>query len=141
MVLPATPLRSMPKERDDGAKLPGSCGMTMRATWKGSVIAESDRTVVVEGHHYFPIEDVSEAYLEQSDHHSICPWKGRASYFDVVVGGDRNRDAAWFYPKPSPLARKVKGRVAFWKGVDVFEVPESDESSTGSSRTEFQRGA
>lgn len=113
----------------------------MRATWKGSVIAESDRTVVVEGNHYFPIEDVNAANLEQSDHHSICPWKGRASYFDVVASGNRNRDAAWFYPKPSPLARKIKGRVAFWQGVDVFEVPESDDSSNRASRTEFRRGS
>ena len=68
----------------------------MRASWKGSVIAESDRTAVVEGNQYFPIENVNETNLEQSDHHTICPWKGRASYFNVVVDGERNRDAAWF---------------------------------------------
>ena len=113
----------------------------MRATWKGSVVAESDQTVVVEGNPYFPIEDVEETNLEPSDHHTICPWKGRASYFDVVVGGERNRDAAWFYPKPSPLARKVRGRVAFWKGVDVFEVPEGGDPPSRRSRTELERGA
>lgn len=112
----------------------------MRATWKGSVIAESDRTIVVEGNHYFPIEDVSESYLESSDHHSICPWKGRASYFNLVLDGERNRDAAWFYPKPTPLARKVKGRVAFWNGVEVSEVPGGAGSSPSSSRAAIRRG-
>jgi len=113
----------------------------MRATWNGSVIAESDRTIVVEGNHYFPIEDVNEEILEQSDRHSVCPWKGRASYYSVVVDGERNRDAAWFYPKPFPLARKVKGRVAFWNGVDVVEVPPGAESPSQPSPTEFRRGA
>jgi uncharacterized protein (DUF427 family) len=114
--------------------------MTMRATWQGSVIAESDRTIVIEGNHYFPLEDVNEDYLEGSDHHSICPWKGRASYFHVIVDGERNPDAAWYYPKPTPLARKVKGRVAFWHGVDVVEVPNSADASARSPRR-LRRGA
>lgn len=127
-------------ERDDRGELPGSWGMTMRATWQGSVIAESDRTVVVEGNHYFPLEDVNEAYLEGSGRHSICPWKGRASYFHVVVDGERNPDAAWYYPKPTPLARKVKGRVAFWHGVEVVEVPD-DADSSERSPDRLRRGA
>ena len=91
----------------------------MRATWNGAVIAESDETVVVEGNHYFPREGVREELLAPSDHTSRCPWKGKASYLDVVVGAARNPDAAWTYPKPWPLARRIRDRVAFWKGVQV----------------------
>lgn len=92
---------------------------TMQAVWNGALIAESSDTVVVEGNHYFPIDDVNAEFLEPSSHHSLCPWKGIASYYDVVVDGQVNRDAAWYYAKPSPAARKVKGRVAFWHGVHV----------------------
>lgn len=90
-----------------------------RAIWNGRVLAESDDTVVVEGNHYFPEGSLNKEYVRESDHHSLCPWKGVASYYDVVVDDQRNPDAAWYYPKPSLLARKVKGRVAFWKGVKV----------------------
>jgi uncharacterized protein (DUF427 family) len=94
----------------------------MQAVWKGTVIAESDDTVVVEGNHYFPLDAVNPDVLRPSSHHTVCPWKGVASYYDVAVGGEVNRDAAWYYPKPSPLARKVANRVAFWKGVKVRPV-------------------
>jgi uncharacterized protein (DUF427 family) len=91
----------------------------VRAVWNGAVLAESDRTVVVEGNHYFPPEDVNHAYLEPSPRRSICLWKGRASYYDAVVDGERNRAAAWCYPSPSPPARMIKDHVAFWHGVKV----------------------
>ena len=91
----------------------------VQAIWNGAVIAESDRTVVVEGNHYFPAEDVRTTYLEPSSHHTVCPWKGTASYYDVVVDGERNRNAAWYYPSPSRLAARVKNHVAFWHGVKV----------------------
>lgn len=91
----------------------------VQATWNGAVLAESDRTVVIEGNHYFPPEDVNREYLEPSGRHSFCFWKGRASYYDVVVDGDRNRAAAWYYPSPSPAARSIKDHVAFWHGVKV----------------------
>lgn len=96
--------------------------MPMRASWKGQVLAESDDIVQVEGNPYFPRESLSEGHFAESDHRSICPWKGKASYLDVVVDGERNENAAWYYPKPSPLARRIKGRVAFWNDVEVEEV-------------------
>jgi uncharacterized protein (DUF427 family) len=91
----------------------------MQAVWKDAVIAESDDTVVVEGNHYFPAESVRPEHLSPSSHHSVCPWKGTASYYDVIVDGEVNRNAAWYYPQPSPAARHVTDRVAFWRGVKV----------------------
>ena len=91
----------------------------MRATWQGAVLAESDDTVVVEGNHYFPIEAINRDYFRESDTHTVCPWKGVASYYDVVVGGQVNKDAAWYYAEPKEAASQIKDRVAFWKGVTV----------------------
>lgn len=91
----------------------------MKATWRGAVLAESGETVVVEGNHYFPAESVNREYLRESERQTVCPWKGTASYYDVVVGGDVNRDAAWYYPEPKDAAQEIKGRVAFWRGVNV----------------------
>ena len=90
-----------------------------RATWNGTVIAESDDTVVVEGNHYFPREAVRSDVLADSDTHSVCPWKGTASYFNLVVDGQTNADAAWYYPEPKDAAKEITDRVAFWKGVTV----------------------
>ncbi len=91
----------------------------MKAIWNGQVIAESDDTVVVEGNHYFPRESVRSEYLRESPTHSVCPWKGTASYLTLQVGGQENPDAAWFYPEPKEAARQIAGRVAFWRGVQV----------------------
>jgi uncharacterized protein (DUF427 family) len=91
----------------------------MKATWKGAVLAESDETVVVEGNHYFPADAVKREHFRESETHTVCPWKGTASYYDVVVGGEVNRDAAWYYPEPKDAAEEVRGRVAFWRGVKV----------------------
>ncbi len=91
----------------------------MQAVWNGVVIAESNDTVVVEGNHYFPLEAVKPGLLQPSKTHSVCPWKGTASYFDLIAGGQRNPDAAWFYPEPKAAAQNIAGRVAFWKGVVV----------------------
>ena len=91
----------------------------MRATWNGATIAESDDTVVVEGNHYFPRESVDDSLVRDSDTHTVCPWKGTASYFTIVVDGAENRDAAWYYPEPKDAARQIAGRVAFWRGVVV----------------------
>ena len=90
-----------------------------RATWNGTVIAESDRTVEVEGNQYFPIDAVRREHLRDSSTHTNCPWKGVASYYDVVVDGQVNRDAAWYYPTPKDAARQIAGHVAFWRGVHV----------------------
>lgn len=90
-----------------------------RATWNGVVIAESNDTVIVEGNHYFPIESVVGEVLVDSDTTSICPWKGTASYYSVVVDGATNADAAWYYPTPKDEAAEILDRVAFWKGVVV----------------------
>lgn len=89
------------------------------ATWNGTVIAESDKTVVVEGNHYFPPESVRTQYLKPSTTTSRCPWKGLANYYSLHVDGKTNEDAAWYYAEPSDAATAIKGRLAFWKGVDV----------------------
>jgi len=91
----------------------------VKAIWNGTVLAESDRTVMVEGNHYFPPEDVNRRYFQPSGTNTVCHWKGTASYFDIEVDGKRNRDAAWFYPEPSKAAEDIKDHVAFWKGVEV----------------------
>ena len=91
----------------------------MKAIWNGAVLAESDDTVVVEGNHYFPPDSISREHFRESETHTVCPWKGTASYYDVVVGGDVNRDAAWYYPQPKDAALQIKDRVAFWRGVKV----------------------
>lgn len=91
----------------------------MRAIWRGAVLAESDDTVVVEGNHYFPEEALRREHFRPSATHTTCGWKGVASYFDVVVGDDVNRDAAWYYPEPKEAAASIRGRVAFWRGVTV----------------------
>ena len=93
-----------------------------QATWIGAVLAESADTVVVEGNQYFPVADVDTQHLQPSDSHTTCHWKGVASYYDVVVGDKVNRDAAWYYPSPSPAADRIKGRIAFWHGVKVDQV-------------------
>ena len=90
----------------------------IRATWNGAVIAESDHTIVVEGNHYFPPEGVNEQYLAPSPSRPRCPWKGTASYYNLVVDGRENRDAAWCYPDPSRAAAPISGHIAFWHGVD-----------------------
>ena len=91
----------------------------MKAIWNGAVVADSDQTVVVEGNHYFPADAVRREYLRPSGTHTTCGWKGEASYYDVVVGGRTNKDAAWYYPNPLPAAEHIAGRIAFWKGVTV----------------------
>ena len=91
----------------------------MRAVWRDAVLAESDDTVVVEGNHYFPPDSIRGEFFRPSDNHTTCPWKGLASYYDVVVGGEVNRDAAWYYPLAKEAAKQIEGRVAFWKGVKV----------------------
>jgi uncharacterized protein (DUF427 family) len=90
-----------------------------RATWNGAVIAESDKTVIVEGNHYFPLDSVHTEFLTPSDMHTKCPWKGTASYYTIAVNDDRNPDAAWYYPEPLAAAKEIKDHVAFWKGVLV----------------------
>lgn len=91
----------------------------MKATWKGTLIAESDETVIVEGNHYFPRESVHWQYLSDSDSQTVCPWKGTASYYTVRVDGEDNPDAAWTYPHPADAAQHIAGHVAFWRGVTV----------------------
>ena len=93
----------------------------MKATWNGALLAESDDTVVIEGNHYFPADALVASNFVASDHRSHCGWKGTAHYYHVVVNGERNDNAAWFYPEPYDAAREIKDRVAFWKGVDVSE--------------------
>lgn len=90
-----------------------------RATWNGQTIADSEDTVVVEGNHYFPRESVHADYLRVSSTTSVCPWKGTASYVSLVVDGEENTDAAWYYPEPHEAAVEITDRFAFWKGVQV----------------------
>ena len=90
-----------------------------RAIWNGAVLAESDQCEIVEGNYYFPRAAVAPEHLRESATHTVCPWKGTASYFDVVVNGATNEDAAWYYPEPKEAARQIKDHVAFWRGVRV----------------------
>lgn len=91
----------------------------MKAIWKEVVIAESEDTVMVEGNHYFPEASLNRAYVTFSNHKTMCAWKGQASYYSLIVAGEMNPDAAWYYADPKPEAANIKGRVAFWKGVVV----------------------
>ena len=91
----------------------------VEARWNGTVIARSDDTVVVEGNHYFPADAVDPAVLRPSDTTTVCPWKGTAHYHTIEVAGAENRDAAWYYPEPKSAAENIRGRIAFWKGVEV----------------------
>ena len=91
----------------------------VKAVWNDTVLAESNDTVVVEGNHYFPADAIKAELFRPSDTISICDWKGTASYHSVVVGGKENRDAAWYYADPKSAAADIKGRIAFWKGVEV----------------------
>ena len=91
----------------------------MKATWRGATLAESDQTIVVEGNHYFPSDSLDRSHFTPSATHTTCGWKGEASYYNVVVEGSVNKDAAWFYPDPKSAAANIKSYVAFWKGVEI----------------------
>ena len=93
----------------------------VKAIWKDKLIAETDNFEMVEGNYYFPPESVKKEFLKNSDTHTTCPWKGLASYYDIVVEGEVNKDAAWYYPDPNPAANKIKNYIAFWKGVEIKE--------------------
>jgi uncharacterized protein (DUF427 family) len=106
-----------------------------RAVWNGAVLADSGHTVKVEGNHYFPPESLDRRYLTASQTTSTCPWKGQARYYHVRAGGTNNRDAAWYYPDPSPAASKIAGHVAFWHGVRAGRVPgPGGEAGDGTGR-------
>lgn len=91
----------------------------MKATWNGQIVAESDDIVTVEGNAYFPVASLRPDFVQPSNHSSVCPWKGTASYLSLNVGGAENKDAVWFYSEPKDAAANIRGRVAFWKGVSV----------------------
>jgi uncharacterized protein (DUF427 family) len=91
----------------------------MQAIWQGTVVAESDQTVVVEGNHYFPPTALRTEYFAPSSTHTVCGWKGLASYYTLTVGGNQNVDAAWYYPEPKAAASHIAGYVAFWRGVQI----------------------
>lgn len=91
----------------------------MKATWNGQIVAESNDIVTVEGNAYFPVASLRPDFVQPSNHSSVCPWKGTASYMSLNVGGSENKDAVWFYPEPKDAAANIRGRIAFWKGVSV----------------------
>ena len=93
----------------------------MRAIWNGEVIAESNETETVEGNHYFPQASVNRKFLRETQTRTTCPWKGVASYYDVVVGSNVNSDAAWHYPEVKQAAKAIEGRIAFWRGIEVTD--------------------
>ncbi|MFD1063013.1 DUF427 domain-containing protein [Winogradskyella litorisediminis] len=93
----------------------------MKAIWNNTVIAESDNTVVIERNHYFPHESIKKEYFKPSETHTVCPWKGTASYYTISIDGKENTDAAWYYPEVSELAKGIKNKVAFWKGVEIVD--------------------
>jgi uncharacterized protein (DUF427 family) len=103
----------------------------LRAVWNGVVLAETERTVRVEGNHYFPPESLRREYFSDSRAKSLCPWKGLANYYTVVVDGTVNPNAAWYYPHPSPLARRIRNHVAFWNGVRIEGSPEPRPDGEG----------
>ena len=91
----------------------------MKAIWKNRTLAESDDTIVIENNNYFPPESVKKEFLKESEMHSTCPWKGEASYYDIEIDGDVNKDAAWYYPEPKEAAKQIRNYIAFWKGVEI----------------------
>ncbi len=93
----------------------------MKAKWNGAILAESDDTVIVEGNHYFPKDSLTTEFFRPSQTHTVSGWKGTASYYDLVVDGETNADAAWYYPETKSEAKNIEGRIAFWKGVEVTE--------------------
>jgi uncharacterized protein (DUF427 family) len=93
----------------------------MKALWNGQIIAESDDIVMIEGNPYFPAESIKKEFFIDSNTHTECHWKGTASYYSIKVNGETNSDAAWYYPETSDLANSIKGRIAFWKGVEVVK--------------------
>lgn len=101
--------------------------MSVQAIWNDAVLAESSETGVMEGNHYFPPEAINREYFRESGHHSMCYWKGLASYYDLVVDGKENRNAAWYYPDTSQAAQQIAGYVAFWNGVKVQRAPGESE--------------
>lgn len=103
----------------------------MKAIWNNTIIAESHDTVVVESNHYFPKESIKKEFFTDSDTSTHCPWKGDASYFSIVVDGETNKDAAWYYLNPKDAAKEIKDRVAFWKGVEVTEQPSFIQTKLG----------
>lgn len=90
-----------------------------KAVWNNVTLAESDRTIVVEGNHYFPAESINQEYFQASKTHTVCSWKGEASYYNLSVNGELNKDAAWYYPQAKEKAKNIEGYVAFWRGVQV----------------------
>jgi len=92
-----------------------------KAIWNGAVLAESSKTEIIEGNHYFPPDSIHKEYFETSNAETTCPWKGKASYYSIKVNGKRNEDAAWYYPEPREAAESIRNHVAFWKGVEVTE--------------------
>lgn len=93
----------------------------MKAMWNNKILAESNNTIVVEGNHYFPADSISKEYFKESETHSVCPWKGTASYYSLEVDGDTNTDAAWYYPIASDEAKHIESYIAFWKGVQITD--------------------
>ncbi len=93
----------------------------MKASWKGVIIAESNDTVVVEGNHYFPIESLKKELVVDSSTQTVCPWKGTASYYSIIINGEENKDAVWYYKTPKEAAKQITNRVAFWKGVEISD--------------------
>ncbi|MCF6241376.1 MAG: DUF427 domain-containing protein [Bacteroidales bacterium] len=93
----------------------------MKAIWNNQIIAESDETIIIEKNHYFPPESIKKEFFETNDTHSVCPWKGEASYYTLVVNGKRNEDAAWYYPNPHDIVKDIANYVSFWKGVEIIK--------------------
>ena len=91
----------------------------MKAIWNNEILAESNETRVVENNHYFPPDSINSKFFQLSDSHTVCPWKGKASYFHIQVGDEKNSDAAWFYPHPKEAAAEIKNYIAFWNGVEI----------------------
>jgi uncharacterized protein (DUF427 family) len=90
-----------------------------KAIWNQALLAQSQAGILLEGNYYFPVDSINKEFFKESNHKSVCPWKGEASYYDIVVNGLTNKDAAWYYPAPKEAAKQIKDYIAFWKGVKI----------------------
>ena len=113
--------------------------MTIKAIWNGQVIAESENTEMVDRNHYFPMESINREFFKKTTHQTSCPWKGKASYFSIVVKGKVNSDAAWYYSNPSEKAMSIKNYVAFWRGVEIVEPEGYEQPKTAWWKVKLQR--
>lgn len=113
--------------------------MKIKAMWNGQIIAESEHTEIVDRNHYFPMDSINKEFFKKTSHNTTCPWKGEAAYYNVVVKGKINENAAWYYPNPSEAAKNIKNYVAFWRGIEIIEPEGYEQPKTAWWKVNFKR--